>query len=72
MIIPPYLSDYLDILPLAVSLGYSLSQCCIKTDTVNDTKTSRTDLQNNPTILFYIVELLSEQIDVESALCSAK
>ena len=55
-----------------MSLGYSLSQCCVETDTVNNAKTSRTDLQYNPTILFYIVEFLCEQIDIKSALCSTE
>ena len=50
--------------------GNSLLECCIKTNLVNKTKTSSTNLQLNPASLLYVVELLAEEVNVKASLCT--
>lgn len=63
-----FLTYYLNVLPVHVSFGYSLLEGCVKTDAIDDAESCCAQLEDNPTVFLYIVELLGEQIDIESAL----
>jgi len=59
-------------LDIKVTFIKCLANSCIKTDAIDDTQTRCTHLKENPAILLYIVELLSEQVDIEMSFCSAQ
>ena len=63
-------SYYFNILPVNEALFNGLLQGGIETYFINQTKASSADLQLNPAVLLYIVELLAEQVYIEGALCA--
>ena len=62
------ISYHFNILPVYISVGNSLLQCSVKTYFINHAKASGADLQLNPAILLYIVELLAEEVNVKASL----
>jgi hypothetical protein len=57
-----------NVLPIHEAFGYGLLQSGVQTYFINHAKTSGANLQLNPAILLYIVELLAEQVDVKASL----
>jgi hypothetical protein len=62
-------SYYFNVFPVTVAFGNSILQSCIKSDLVDKTQTSCTDLKVNPTSLFHIIEFLAEEVDIKVTLC---
>ena len=62
------LADYFDVLAVAVALGNSRSKGAVEAYLVDETKAGSRNLKRNPAVLLYIVELLGEEVGIESAL----
>ena len=62
------LADYTNVLPITITLGHCILQSGVESYLVNVAQTGSADVQTNPAVLFYIVELLCEQVHVEASL----
>jgi len=62
------LTDYFNLIPIAISLGYRVVQRSVKSNFIDEAETCGTDTKAYPAILLYIVEFLRKQVYIESTL----
>ena len=63
-----WLSDYLDVFPIAIAFSYGGGEGCIESDFVDEAETCGADAETDPAVLFHIVELTAEEVYIEGAL----
>ena len=65
---PLLLSDYTNVLPITIALSHCILQSGVESYLVDVAQTGSADVQTDPAVFFHIIELLREQIHVESPL----
>ena len=63
-----WLSDYLDVFPIAIAFSYGGGEGCIESDFVDEAETCGADAETDPAVLFHIVELTAEEVYIEGVL----
>ena len=66
-----FLSDYLNVFPIAISFGHGAAERGVQANFVDEAQTGGADAEADPAVLFNIVEFLIEQVYVKRALGAA-